>query len=80
MKKGSIVVYESTVFPGVTEEYCGPILGKNSGMRCGVDFKLGYSPERINPGDKVHKRIVIPNVRNKKEAFVVLRTAHNIYV
>jgi UDP-N-acetyl-D-galactosamine dehydrogenase len=54
MKKGSIVVYESTVFPGVTEEYCGPILEENSGMRCGIDFKLGYSPERINPGDKVH--------------------------
>jgi UDP-N-acetyl-D-galactosamine dehydrogenase len=54
MKKGSIVVYESTVFPGVTEEFCGHILEENSGMRCGVDFKLGYSPERINPGDKVH--------------------------
>ena len=54
MKKGSIVVYESTVFPGVTEEYCGPIIEKNSGIRCGEDFNLGYSPERINPGDKVH--------------------------
>jgi UDP-N-acetyl-D-galactosamine dehydrogenase len=54
MKRGSIVVYESTVFPGVTEEYCGPILEKTSGMHCGIDFKLGYSPERINPGDKVH--------------------------
>jgi UDP-N-acetyl-D-galactosamine dehydrogenase len=52
--KGSIVVYESTVFPGVTEEICGPILEQQSGFRCGVDFKLGYSPERINPGDKVH--------------------------
>ncbi|WP_306601918.1 nucleotide sugar dehydrogenase [Geothrix sp. 21YS21S-2] len=52
--KGSIVVYESTVFPGVTEDVCGPILEKQSGLRCGVDFKLGYSPERINPGDKVH--------------------------
>ncbi|MDP1831460.1 MAG: nucleotide sugar dehydrogenase [Geothrix sp.] len=52
--KGSIVVYESTVFPGVTEEICGPILEKQSGLRCGIDFKLGYSPERINPGDKVH--------------------------
>jgi len=52
--KGSIIVYESTVFPGVTEEICGPILEKVSGLRCGVDFKLGYSPERINPGDKVH--------------------------
>ena len=52
--KGSIVVFESTVFPGVTEEICGPILEKVSGLKCGVDFKLGYSPERINPGDKVH--------------------------
>ncbi len=52
--KGSIVVYESTVFPGVTEEICGPILEKQSGLQCGRDFKLGYSPERINPGDKVH--------------------------
>jgi UDP-N-acetyl-D-glucosamine/UDP-N-acetyl-D-galactosamine dehydrogenase len=52
--RGGIVVYESTVFPGVTEEICGPILARESGLRCGVDFKLGYSPERINPGDKVH--------------------------
>jgi UDP-N-acetyl-D-galactosamine dehydrogenase len=52
--KGSIVVYESTVFPGVTEEICGPILERQSGLKCGIDFKLGYSPERINPGDKVH--------------------------
>lgn len=58
--KGSIIVYESTVFPGVTEDICGPILAKQSGLTCGVDFKLGYSPERINPGDKVHtvERIV----------------------
>ncbi len=52
--KGSIIVYESTVFPGVTEDICGPILEAKSGLRCGIDFKLGYSPERINPGDKVH--------------------------
>jgi UDP-N-acetyl-D-galactosamine dehydrogenase len=52
--RGAIIVYESTVFPGVTEEICGPILARESGLRCGVDFKLGYSPERINPGDKVH--------------------------
>ncbi|HEY6008986.1 MAG TPA: nucleotide sugar dehydrogenase, partial [Geobacteraceae bacterium] len=51
---GAIVVYESTVFPGVTEEICGPVLEKHSGLKSGVDFKLGYSPERINPGDKVH--------------------------
>lgn len=53
--KGSIVVYESTVFPGVTEEICVPILEKESGLKCGEDFKVGYSPERINPGDKVHR-------------------------
>ncbi|MFA6523273.1 MAG: nucleotide sugar dehydrogenase [Candidatus Peribacteraceae bacterium] len=54
LKKSAIVVYESTVYPGVTEELCGPILEKHSGMKCGKDFTLGYSPERINPGDKEH--------------------------
>jgi len=54
IRPGAIVVYESTVFPGVTEDICGPILERCSGLRCGTDFKLGYSPERINPGDKVH--------------------------
>jgi len=52
---GSIVVYESTVYPGVTEDVCVPILEKESGLKCGVDFKIAYSPERINPGDKVHR-------------------------
>jgi UDP-N-acetyl-D-galactosamine dehydrogenase len=52
---GAIVVYESTVYPGCTEDVCIPILEKQSGLRCGVDFKVGYSPERINPGDKVHR-------------------------
>ena len=51
---GSIVVYESTVYPGVTEDICVPILEAESGLICGIDFKVGYSPERINPGDKVH--------------------------
>lgn len=55
LTKGSIVVYESTVYPGVTEEVCVPILERESGLQCGVDFKIGYSPERINPGDKVHR-------------------------
>ncbi len=55
LSKGSIVVFESTVYPGVTEEICVPILESESGLRCGVDFKVGYSPERINPGDKVHR-------------------------
>ena len=53
--KGSVVVYESTVYPGVTEEICVPILERESGLVCGSDFKIGYSPERINPGDKVHR-------------------------
>lgn len=52
---GSIVVYESTVYPGCTEDVCIPILEKQSGLKCGVDFKVGYSPERINPGDKLHR-------------------------
>jgi UDP-N-acetyl-D-glucosamine/UDP-N-acetyl-D-galactosamine dehydrogenase len=54
LSPGSIVVFESTVYPGVTEEICGPELERASGLKCGVDFKLGYSPERINPGDKEH--------------------------
>ncbi|WP_100333076.1 nucleotide sugar dehydrogenase [Bacillus alkalisoli] len=54
LTRGSIVVFESTVYPGVTEDVCIPILEKESGLKCGVDFKVGYSPERINPGDKVH--------------------------
>ena len=55
LTKGSIVVYESTVYPGVTEDICVPILEKESGLKCGVDFKVGYSPEHINPGDKQHR-------------------------
>ncbi len=54
MAKGTVVVYESTVYPGVTEEICVPILERESGLACGRDFAVGYSPERINPGDKVH--------------------------
>lgn len=62
LTKGSIVVYESTVYPGVTEEVCVPILEEVSGMKCGVDFKVGYSPERINPGDKLHRLETIVKV------------------
>ena len=51
---GTIVVFESTVYPGVTEDICVPIIEKESGLKCGVDWKIGYSPERINPGDRVH--------------------------
>lgn len=60
LTKGSIVVYESTVYPGVTEDICVPILEKESGLKYGTDFKVGYSPERINPGDKVHR---LENIR-----------------
>ena len=55
LTKGAIVVYESTVYPGVTEDICVPILEKESGLKCGSDFYVGYSPERINPGDKAHR-------------------------
>ena len=62
LQKGSIVVFESTVYPGVTEEICVPIMEAESGMKCGVDFKVGYSPERINPGDKVHRLETITKI------------------
>ena len=62
LTKGSIVVYESTVYPGVTEDICVPILEKESGMKCGEDFFVGYSPERINPGDKVHRLETITKI------------------
>ena len=60
LTKGSIVVFESTVYPGVTEDVCVPILERESGLKCGIDFKVGYSPERINPGDKIHR---LENIR-----------------
>lgn len=62
LTQGSIVVFESTVYPGVTEDICVPILEKESGLKCGVDFKIGYSPERINPGDKVHRLNTITKI------------------
>ena len=62
LTKGSIVVFESTVYPGVTEDICVPILERESGLKCGVDFKIGYSPERINPGDKVHRLETITKI------------------
>lgn len=62
LTKGSMVVFESTVYPGVTEEVCVPILEKESGLKCGMDFKVGYSPERINPGDKVHRLETIKKI------------------
>ena len=62
LAKGSVVVFESTVYPGVTEDICVPILEEESGLKCGVDFKIGYSPERINPGDKVHRLSTITKI------------------
>ncbi len=62
LSKGSVIVFESTVYPGVTEEICIPILERESGLSCGIDFKIGYSPERINPGDKVHRLETIKKI------------------
>ncbi|RAP50055.1 MAG: UDP-N-acetyl-D-galactosamine dehydrogenase, partial [Methanosphaera sp. rholeuAM270] len=68
LQPGSIVVYESTVYPGVTEDICVPILEEESGLTCGVDFKVGYSPERINPGDKVHTLRTIKKIVSGMDA------------
>ena len=75
MGKGSVVVYESTVYPGVTEDVCGPILERVSGLKRGVDFKLGYSPERINPGDKEHTLEKITKVVSGEDAATLDRVA-----
>ncbi|HXN31338.1 MAG TPA: nucleotide sugar dehydrogenase [Polyangiaceae bacterium] len=75
LSKGAIVVYESTVYPGVTEDVCGPILEKASGLRRGADFKLGYSPERINPGDKEHSLEKITKVVSGEDAQALDRVA-----
>jgi UDP-N-acetyl-D-galactosamine dehydrogenase len=68
LTKGSVVVFESTVYPGVTEDVCVPILEQESGLKCGVDFKIGYSPERINPGDKVHRLETITKIVSGMDA------------
>ncbi|MDB5103972.1 MAG: nucleotide sugar dehydrogenase [Fibrobacteres bacterium] len=68
LKKGAIVVYESTVYPGATEEECVPVLERESGMKCGIDFKVGYSPERINPGDHEHTFTKITKVVSGMDA------------
>src|SRR3954469_20133314 len=78
LKKGAVVVYESTVYPGVTEDVCGPILAKVSGLKQGVDFKLGYSPERINPGDKEPTIETIIKVVSGEDA-QTLETVADIY-
>ncbi len=78
LNPGAIVVYESTVYPGVTEEVCGPLLAEISGLKQGVDFKLGYSPERINPGDKVHTLERIVKVVSGEDA-ETLETVASVY-
>jgi UDP-N-acetyl-D-galactosamine dehydrogenase len=75
LQPGAVVVYESTVYPGVTEETCGLILAKKSGLRQGIDFKLGYSPERINPGDPEHRLETITKVVSGEDAETLERVA-----
>jgi UDP-N-acetyl-D-galactosamine dehydrogenase len=75
LSRGGVVVYESTVYPGVTEEVCGPILERVSGLRCGVDFTLGYSPERINPGDQEHRLDTIVKVVSGQDGPTLDRVA-----
>lgn len=82
LKKNSIVVFESTVYPGVTEDICVPIMEKESGLKCGVDFKVGYSPERINPGDKVHR---LENIRKivsgmDKESLEEIKNVYDLVI
>lgn len=82
LTKGSYVVFESTVYPGCTEDVCIPILEKESGLKCGVDFKVGYSPERINPGDKVHR---LENIRKivsgcDEESLEVIKAVYDIVI
>ena len=82
MVPGTIVVYESTVYPGVTEDICIPILEETSGLKCGEDFKVGYSPERINPGDRVH---TLTNIRKivsgmDEESAAVIKQVYDIII
>ena len=78
LKKGDIVVYESTVYPGVTEDICVPILERVSGLKCGPDFTVGYSPERINPGDKEHTFTKIKKVVSGQDA-ATLKIVADVY-
>lgn len=82
LTKGSIVVYESTVYPGVTEDVCIPILERVSGLKCGEDFKVGYSPERINPGDKVHRLENIKKIVSgmDKESLEEIKKVYDIVI
>ena len=78
LTKGSVVVYESTVYPGVTEDICVPILERESQLKCGTDFKIGYSPERINPGDKLHRLDNIKKIVSGMDA-ETLETVASVY-
>jgi len=82
LTKGSVVVYESTVYPGVTEDVCIPILESESGLKCGVDFKIGYSPERINPGDKVHRLENITKIVSgmDEETLAIIKAVYDIVI
>ena len=82
LTKGAIVVYESTVYPGCTEDVCIPILERESGLKCGVDFKIGYSPERIKPGDKVHRLENIHKIVSgcDAEALEEIKNVYNIVI
>lgn len=80
--KGACVVFESTVYPGCTEDVCIPILERESGLKCGVDFKVGYSPERINPGDKVHRLENITKIVSgcDEEALQIIKAVYDIVI
>ena len=82
LKPNSIVVYESTVYPGVTEDVCVPILEEESGLKCGVDFKVGYSPERINPGDRVHTLTTIRKIVSgmDRESLEEIKNVYDIVI
>lgn len=82
LTKGSVVVFESTVYPGVTEDVCVPILEKESGLKCGVDFKIGYSPERINPGDKLHRLENIKKIVSgcDEEALKTIKAVYDLVI
>jgi UDP-N-acetyl-D-glucosamine/UDP-N-acetyl-D-galactosamine dehydrogenase len=75
LRPGAVVVFESTVYPGLTREVCGPLLARASGLRQGIDFKLGYSPERINPGDRQHRLETITKIVAGEDAETLERVA-----
>ena len=82
LTRGSYVVFESTVYPGCTEDVCVPILERESGLKCGVDFKVGYSPERINPGDKVHRLENITKIVSgcDEESLAIIKAVYDIVI